>query len=234
MRIVYDHSKQEAPQIRTFFFKPEQPLEHLAGQFIEISLDHEDADNRGTKRWFTLSSSPNDELVALTTRILPDGSSFKRALESLKKGDELHASEAMGDFVLPLNPSIPLIFVAAGIGITPFHSMAAWMIETNAPKRDIKLLHAVQNEDDIIFQDTFDDAGIHETVIVENPSDAWGGERSRLDANHIVKLTEPATDTLIYLAGSEGFIEKTARDLMGMGIDSQRIITDKFIGYSSL
>lgn len=62
MQVVFDHSKDEAANITTFFFRPEKPVQYTAGQFIELTIPHENPDDRGQKRWFTLSSSPTDEV----------------------------------------------------------------------------------------------------------------------------------------------------------------------------
>jgi ferredoxin-NADP reductase len=166
MQVIFDHSQEEAPHIRTFFFKPEKPVHYTAGQFTELTLPHDSPDDRGIRRWFTLSSSPTDELLSITTRFTPDtGSSFKNALFALEPGTVVQMADAMGDFVLPKLIQTPLIFVAAGIGITPFHSILTWLTATGE-KRPIKLLYAVHEEDDIIFQDTFEKAGVHATIVV--------------------------------------------------------------------
>jgi ferredoxin-NADP reductase len=61
-----------------FFSKPAR-FRFTAGQFTEIVLPHDNADDRGIKRWFTISSSPSDELIAITTRFASEhGSSFKK------------------------------------------------------------------------------------------------------------------------------------------------------------
>src|SRR4051812_20502813 len=115
MNVTFDHSQEEASGIRTFFFKPEQPVHFTAGQFAEWIIEHPRADKRHSKRWFTISSSPNSELVTLTTKHAPEkGSSFKEALFHLKPGEQITMSEPMGDFVLPKLIQTPLIFVAGG------------------------------------------------------------------------------------------------------------------------
>src|SRR5579884_245909 len=151
MKVVLDHSQAEADNIRTFFFKPEIPVQFTAGQYAEWSLPHPHADKRGAKRWFTISSSPNEPLLSITTKLDAEkGSSFKKRLFQLQPGYEATLNGPFGDFVLPKLIQTPLIFVAGGIGITPFHSMLQWLAETNET-RPIKLLYAVRSEDEIIF-----------------------------------------------------------------------------------
>ncbi len=231
MTITFDHSEEVATNIATFYFKPEKPVDYTAGQFVEWTLPHINPDSRGIKRWFTLSSSPTDELISLTTRFTNEnGSSFKKALRNLQPGNEMIISDAMGDFVLPKLIQTPLLFVAGGIGVTPFHSIFNWLVATEE-KRPIKLIHGVHSEDDIIFQDTFGKAGQHATIVVSDPSSAWGGERGRLSAELILGLEQPSEDTLIYLSGPEPMVEQLEKELLRIGIKKHQLVLDSFPNY---
>ncbi len=232
MKAIFHDFIKEAENIRTFRFKPEHPVDYIAGQYTELFLPHENADDRGIKRWFTISSAPFDEYLTITTKFSDPSSTFKQQLLKLKPGDEVNLAEPMGDFVLPKDNAIPLIFVAGGIGITPYHSMLSWLAQ-NSEHRTIRLLYAVNNEDEIIFQDTFNKAAAHTTLVVNHPSDEWGGERGLITADHILKLTEPDKDTLIYISGPEPMVETLEKDLTKLGIPKTRLVTDFFPNYTS-
>lgn len=234
MLVVFDHAINEALNIRTFYFKSAKPVRYSAGQFIELTVPHNNPDERGVKRWFTLSSSPSQELLSITTKITPEhGSTFKKALLALSAGAELHMSDAMGDFVLPKQEQTPLIFVAGGIGITPFHSMLQWQIDKDE-QRPIKFIYAVHTEGEIVFLDTFHKAKQHVTIVVGKPSSAWGGERGRVDAKMILGLEKPTDNSLIYLSGPEPMIESLAKELAATGLRKNQLVTDSFPGYSEL
>lgn len=234
MKVAFDHSQSEAADITTFYFKPKHRVRYTAGQFIELSITHEQPDDRGSKRWFTLSSSPTDELLSITTKISSEkGSTFKTALQHLTPGIILEMSDPMGDFVLPKLLQIPLVFVAGGIGITPFHSIFTWLY-TAHEARPIKFLYSVQTEEEIIFLPTIDKANIHATVIVQEPSAAWGGEQGSLSAELILGLVQPAINTLIYIAGPEMMVESLTKDLQKADYPKNQIVTDFFHGYSRI
>lgn len=234
MQVTLDHTRDEAANIKTFYFKPEKPVHYTAGQFIELFIPHKHPDKRGIKRWFTLSSSPTDELLSITTKFAGDkSSSFKKALFGLKPGTELRMVEPMGDFVLPKLIQTPLVFVAGGIGITPFHSMLAWLAATNE-QRPIKLLYGVHSEDEIVFQETFDKAGVHATIIVSDPSPAWGGERGNISAELILGLEKPSEDTLVYVSGPEPMVEALEKDLKKAGLRKDQFVGDFFPGYAGV
>ncbi len=232
MRVTFDHADQEAANIRTFWFKPDQPMSYTAGQYIELTLKHEKPDDRGQKRWFTLSSPPELPLVSITTKLSDNGSSFKHNLARMKPGHILDMSDAMGDFVLPKFINQPLVFVAGGIGLTPFHSMLEWL-KAHHEQRNIQFIYAVNNEDDIIFQATWQAAEFHSTVIVSQPSETWGGERGELTPEIILGLTKPSPDSLIYISGPEPLIEKLENKLIDNGLKHHQLVTDFFPGYTT-
>jgi ferredoxin-NADP reductase len=235
MRVLFDHADQEAPTLTTFWFKPEKPIDYTAGQFTELMLHHNDPDDRGKKRWFTLSSAPGHELVSITTKYAGDdnSSSFKKALFRLTPGSDLTMREPMGDFVLPKDRGQPLVLVAGGIGLTPFHSMLEWLADHDED-RNIRFIYAVRTEDEIIFQNTFARAGIHATIIVSEPSNAWGGERGQASAESVLGLAEPSDNTLIYLSGPEPMIESLTKSLQLAGFPRRQLVTDSFPGYKSI
>jgi ferredoxin-NADP reductase len=116
-----EHKQPEAGNVWSFRFRPSEPLDWLAGQFIRVELPHTHPDAEGTKRYFTIASAPHEGHVQISTRITD--SSFKQTLAQLPIGRELLMLDPpAGDFVWPTSP-VPLIFAAQGIGITPFYSM---------------------------------------------------------------------------------------------------------------
>ena len=232
MNVTLDHIDQEANNIKTFWFKPERPIDYVAGQYIELTLKHDNPDDRGEKHWFTLSSAPGHELVSITTKYAGDdkSSTFKKALFNLEPGATLQMSEPSGDFVLPKDPNIPLVFVAGGIGLTPFHSIFEWLADHNE-HRSITFIYGVRSEEEIIFQPTFERAGIHATIVVSEPSESWGGERGKLSAELVLGLTHPAENALIYMSGPEPMVEALEKDFKDHGIKAEQLVGDFFPGY---
>lgn len=228
-----DHIDQETPDIWTFWFATEKPLDYIAGQYTELYLPHDGEDDRGHKRWFTLSSSPSDKLISITTkRARENGSSFKDKLFSLEPGSRVKLAEAMGDFVLPKDTSIPLVFVAGGIGITPFHSIFKYLSDSGE-QRDIKFIYGVNSEDEIVFEESWKKIGVNTTIVVSNPSDEWGGQTGRISSELIMSLGQPGSKTLVYVSGPEPMTEALEKNLKTSGLKSDQLVLDFFPGYEN-
>lgn len=123
-----------------FTFEPERPIIWTAGQFIRVELPHVRPDPEGTKRQFTIASAPSDGVVEIATRLT--GSTFKQALSRLPTGARLRLIDPpAGDFVWPQNNPRPLLFLAQGIGITPFRSLLRQRRHVGLPV-SARLIHA--------------------------------------------------------------------------------------------
>jgi ferredoxin-NADP reductase len=154
MQATLEKIEQLADGITTFWFKPEGRFRYEAGEFTEMYIPHI-ADERGEKRWFTLSSSPTEPLLGVTTSFSEAlSSSFKQALQRLQPGDNVQLAEPMGDFVLPKDEDIPLVFIAGGLGITPVRSIIQSLIDTGQ-KRSAQLLHIAKPAKVRLFEDIF-------------------------------------------------------------------------------
>lgn len=235
MRAIFERSKPEAEHIRSFWFRPEKRLDYIAGQYTELTLPHDNPDDRGIRRWFTLSSAPGGELVSITTKYAGDdkSSSFKKALFALQPGAEVELAEAMGDFVLPKDASRPLVFVAGGIGLTPFHSIVSHLAETGE-QRDIAFLYSVRVESEIVFADLFKSYCRSVTTFVTEPSKSWQGKSGQLSGAQILETIGKLGERLLYISGPEPMVEAFKKDLLAAGVPSDQLVTDDFPGYTGV
>ncbi len=224
MKVNFVLREQLAPHIYSYYFRPSHHVRYVAGQFIELTLPHDKPDERGTMRWFTLSSSPDQELLAITTRHATTlSSTFKKVLAGLKPGQEVHMSEPMGDFVLPKDTAKQLVFIAGGIGITPFHSMLQW-VERKTEQRDIQLVHAAHSQEDLVFTDLFENMDIDFITLVGK----------KLVAEELIDMVGGLKDKTVYMSGPEPMIEALNKQLIDIGINKTDIVTDYFPNYSEI
>ena len=123
MKLKLTAHKTESPGVVSFIFHASEPLTWKAGQFLHYVLNHSKTDERGSDRWFTIASAPFERHVMVTTRFAGgQGSTFKKTLRALKIGDSIEVSDLDGDFTLT-DFKKEYIFIACGIGITPFRSI---------------------------------------------------------------------------------------------------------------
>jgi ferredoxin-NADP reductase len=234
MKAVFIRKHPEAPNIITFWFRADRPVDYLAGQYVELWLPHDHPDRLGDKRWFTLSSSPTDNpLVSITTKFSKQPSSFKQTLGKLETGTSVNLGQGVGDFVLPKQVDRQLIFVAGGIGIVPFHSIVKWLIDTKQ-KRDIRLIYALSSEKELIFQSVFEEYGIKTQAVIKRPDPDWTGLTGRLDAKRILDLAAPGPQSLLYISGPNPFTGAISAQLSELGVPRQQIVTDYYSGYSQI
>ncbi len=231
MNVTFVRREPVAADTETFWFQPEQPVRYIAGQFTELFLPHQAVDNRGPRRWFTISSSPTEPLIGITTRFAREcGSSYKNELGRLRPGENLKLADPMGDFVLPKDPAIPLTFVAISLGITPMRSMVKWLLNTGEQRR-ITLIYATGRDDQLAFLELLREYPLQLITVVRQPSASYHGEAGTLSAQRIIDLAQPAADGLLYLSGPEITVEKITKNLLAHGLPPESVITDYFPGY---
>lgn len=107
-------------------------------------------DEEGNKRGFSLNSAPDDPELMFTTRLRD--TAFKRVLKTMPLGTPVKLEGPFGDFTLIHNPRRPAVFLAGGIGVTPFRSIARWAAHQKLPKR-IFLFYSNRRPEDAPFLD---------------------------------------------------------------------------------
>lgn len=219
-----------------FSFRPIQPIHFQAGQYLEWMIPHSHPDARGVRRYFTIASSPTEDDVTIVTKIpSSEVSSFKNALKHVAEGATARATQVAGDFVLPKDPSIPLVFIAGGIGITPFHSMIQYLL-AQKEKRTVTLFYAAKTPKEFVFTSLFEEAqktlGLKVFYVASETPASWQGVRGIVDESLIKKEVPDYMHRCFYLSGPEPMVGAFTKMLRGMGIASRRIKRDFFPGYT--
>jgi ferredoxin-NADP reductase len=199
-------------------------------------LGHEPTDQRGNRRCFTISSSPTEEDVRIGIKFYPNPSSFKKTLANMKAGNIIMASQLSGDFVMPKDKNKKLVFIAGGIGITPFRSMAKYLIDKNE-RRDIVLLYSNKKENEIAYRDIFDKAGEFGmksvyTITDSGVREGWEGKIGFIDENMIKTEVPDFKDRIFYISGPHIMVTTFENVLKNMGVKRGQIKTDYFPGFA--
>lgn len=219
-----------------FAFKPEKKFAYLPGQYMEWTLPHTHQDARGSRRYFTLASSPTEDTILLGVKFFEKGSSYKKSLTNLNSQTPVVAGQLAGEFTLPKNPEQKLAFLAGGIGVTPFRSMIKYLTDTNQ-HRDIILCYANKDEDEIAYRDIFDAAQkkiglkvIYTLTEKHTVPFGWDGEVGRLSDELIRKTITDFKDRLFYLSGPQNMVNSYETILKKIGVSQKHIKKDFFSG----
>ncbi len=195
-----------------FEFEKPKGFEFTAGQSIDMTL--------GTLIYpFSIAASPNENLLRIVTRMRPD-SKFKNDLKKLKVGDTVHIQGPSGDFILRKKSDKPIIFIAGGIGITPFSSMIAWAFQEQLP-HNITLIYGNRDKESAALLSDL------EYVATQYPNLKIIPVFHRLTKDDIPF----DASNVYYLAGPPGFVQNTRKILDEMGIEEDFIKTEQFDGY---
>lgn len=203
---------------------------------MEWTLGHADTDSRGNRRYFTLASSPTEQNPRVGIRFDKNSSTFKKAMLAMTRNTEIVAAQITGDFTLPADRNQKIVFLAGGVGITPFRSMIKYLLDTHQ-RRPITLIYAVKNAEDIIYKDIFDRAEqelgikiIYMLTDSKNIPASWSGKVGRLDVNTIESIAPDIRNHLFYISGSRSMVD-SFRVLLGrLNISKSNIKTDYFSG----
>ena len=218
------------------FNKPKE-FEFIPGQYMEWTLPHDGSDFRGNRRYFTIASSPTENVIRLGVKFSSSGSSFKRKLIDLSSDDKIVATQLSGEFTLPKEShSRSVIFIAGGIGITPYRSMIKYLLDKKE-QGSLTLIYSNKTEDEIVYKELFDEAekkiGLKTIYTLTDekslPRD-WKGRVGRVDENMIQQISDWEV-AIYYLSGPHSLVSAFEKTLRGMGVSKRQIKIDFFPGY---
>ena len=173
---------------------------------------------------FSISSTPVDRDLRVSIRTIGD---FTRRLPALEPGTHLDVYGPFGGFTPHrFAPFRRLVFIGAGIGITPFLGMLAFELSSHDFRR-IWLYYVARDEQDAVY-----DSEIRESYLdAESYIDytLWTtATRGRITAAQIAAEIAPLDDYAVMLCGQQNFISDLARQFRALGVLRDRIITEEF------
>lgn len=207
------------------------------GQYFFITLlnpPYTDNDEKGSRRHFSVVSSPiQNDIITMATRIR-ESSAFKKSLKELAVGSVVEIGPIQGSFVLPQDSTFPLVLIAGGIGITPFMSMLKFAFEKSLPL-DLTLAYSNKNrESTAFFEELQQFKKEHQNfnlILTMTEDDSWIGEKGRIDENFIKKYFQDLNTKKYMIAGPPPMVDATYNVLLSSGVDPLNIKKENFSGY---
>ena len=228
---------QEGKDTYDFIFETDRKLAFAPGQYLEWTLIHPKFDNRGIRRYFTLASSPTEQSPMIGVKFYDRPSTFKQHLLALEEGHQVVAAQLSGDFTLPKDKTKKLVFIAGGIGVTPFRSMTKYLLDTKE-KRDIVLLYSNKTAAEICYRAIYDQAekeiglkAIYTLTDQENIPTNWSGLTEKITGTLVTKYVPDYRDRIFYISGPQAMVTAITNSLIESGIKRSKIKTDYFPGF---
>ncbi len=231
--------KKESVAEGTMMFTFGKPLDFVfkAGQSIDLTLiDPPETDAEGNTRAFSLVSAPDEDYLAVTTRMRD--TAFKRVLKNASLNTEFEFAGPFGSFTLHNNASKPAIFLVGGIGITPFYSILKFAAMSHLPHK-IYLFYSNRRPEDTVFLNELEALKKNNpnyTLIatmteMERSNKHWTGEKGFITKELIKKYVSDTVSAIYYSAGPPEMVSTMRKILTDLGIDDDNIRTEEFSGY---
>jgi NAD(P)H-flavin reductase len=111
-----------------FYFEKPEDFKFEPGQFANFTLRSPGSEDvEGNTRALSIASAPQERDLMVAMRLR--STAFKNTLHSLPFDSELLLQGPYGSMTLSRNGTRPAVFLAGGIGITPFRSLIRRMRE---------------------------------------------------------------------------------------------------------
>jgi ferredoxin-NADP reductase len=226
--------KPETSSVKTFTLKLPAWMRHRAGQHYDIRLTAEDGYQ--AQRSYSIASEPERQgEVDITVERLDDGEVSSYLHDVLTVGDRVEVRGPIGGyFVWEADMSDPLLLIAGGSGVVPLMSMIRHRAAAKA-NNPIALLYSSRTFEDVIYYNELDvlsksNSGlkVFHTLTRSQPAD-WKGYARRIDEamlREVAGLVGSAAQ--VFICGPTLMVESAANALVKIGIDSNRIRTERF------
>jgi len=214
----------ETKNVFTLKLKPNHKLNFKPCQFCFLRINKNKLYSRHP---FTISSSPNEKTINFTMKIT---GGFTKTASQLKKGEEVIVDGPFGVFTIT-DDKKDLVFIAGGVGITPFMSMIKHNLYSNK-KQNITLIYGARTKKDIIFKNTLDK--IKEKwfkkvyVLSDEKSFSKNWKNGYIDTEIIKNNVDNLKNSLFYICGPEPMKENITKILKDLGVKKSNIKIESF------
>lgn len=224
---------------RTMAFRFEKPSgwTFKAGQVIAMTLlGPSETDAEGDTREFSIASGPHEDTLMVATRLRD--TAFKRVLQTLPLGTAVKIEGPSGTLTLHTDVKRSAVFLAGGIGITPFRSMLLRAAQEQLPHR-IFLFYSNRRPEDAPFLEELQALGrmnprytlIASMTDMGKSHQSWRGETGQITAGMLARYLKNAGSPIYYIAGPPGMVKGLHAMVHESGVDDADIRAEEFAGY---
>ena len=220
-----------------FYFEKPSRFDFKPGQSADLTLSNPpETDSEGDTRTFSIASPPFEKHLMFATRMRD--TAFKRSLRKAPLGTQVKIDPPMGSFTLHKNSAKAAVFLAGGIGITPFLSIVRQVDHDRLPHK-LNLFYSNRRPEDAPFLDVL------QKLEKTNPNfqlactmtemskskKEWKGETGLIDQEMLSRHLTDLQGPIYYIAGPPAMVAGLRKMLVAANIDEDDIRTEDFAGY---
>lgn len=195
-------------------------LNFKLGQFAFVEIQGKDWSEPHP---FTISSAPGEDRLRFTMKVFGDWT--RKVREELQPGGEVLVRGPYGRFDAAQTSSKKQVWIAGGIGLTPFLSKLRAMEESD--DREIHFAYAARNKEEAIFLDEL------ETIVADRKNITLyhlfsdEGDFARIDAAK-KRLPGHLADYEYFICGPKPMVDGLMKDLKKEGVKRKAIHVEAF------
>jgi ferredoxin-NADP reductase len=229
--------KEVAEGTMAFRFEKPSGWTFKAGQYLDMTLlDPPETDSEGNVRSFSLASAPHEDTLMVATRMRD--TAFKRVLRTMPFGTTVKIEGPSGDLIIQNDFKRTAVFLAGGIGITPFRSIVQWAATDKLPHR-IVLFYSNKRPEDAPFLEELQSLErdnpkyklIASMTEMEKSHQPWRGETGFIDQEMLGRYLKGAASPIYYVAGPPAMVKGLHEMLSKAGVNDGDIHAEEFAGY---
>jgi predicted ferric reductase len=177
---------------------------------------------------FTISSSPTRDELSISVKSVGD---FTSTIRNTSTSDLAYIDKPYGVFSFLNYDAKNLVFIAGGIGITPFISMLRYIYDSKLDK-NITLIWGNKSFADIAFKDELEKMGSEmpslKVIYIMSGQQDWQGEKGYVDAEKIKKYISDFNVTQFFVCGPPVMMNGVIKALKQLGISKKYIHFERF------
>lgn len=224
--------RKELGDTSTFFLSEisGKKVHYEAGQFITLVFDHH---NEEIRRSYSLSSTPDEPLLAITVKRMENGEISRFLFTKIHIGDVLNAVDPAGRFTIAgFEAEKDIILFAAGSGIVPIFPQLKYVLNRSGKSR-LTLIYSNQNQRSVLFNDQLN-------ALLSTHSDRLNiihllsNQGNRLNNLTVEKLVRENVKSGLgkaefYTCGPFTYMRMIRLTLQYMGLDPAQIRKENFV-----
>lgn len=232
--MICRHIEQVNAEVKSFVFAPAEPmlLHHDPGQYVTITAAIGDS---SVSRCYTISSpATRPYTISITVKREPGGVMSTWLHDRFSVGDTVEISGPNGTFSPVVHPAHKYLFLAGGVGITPYLSVLRG-IDDLAQDADVALIHHIRTPEHVFFNEELTalvSRGRRRSAYVVcdvASGQGWSGHTGRIHIDLITSLVPDALEREVFVCGPSAYMGAARKELEAAGLSADRIHKESFV-----